>query len=147
MQFGSAAETHLTIVFKHQQQGAQVRSNTQHCTNTMSALPADRETTQTAAKQTGTTMPTRLSHLFYCSSESGTKTATPPIRYRDEGKLSPWIQSTTFAWGSPKIKISSRSASMFALSTSLSSQVSGSVAGNTVKNEIAGRTVGQYDKR
>ena len=71
-----AAETHLTIVFNQQQGAQQVGSNT-HYTKPKPALPVDRETTHTAAAQTGTTATARLAHPFYCSHECGTKAATP----------------------------------------------------------------------
>ena len=74
-----AAEIHLTLVFKNQQQGVQQGgSNIQWYTNTKPALPCDRQTTQTAAAQTGTTVTARLSHL-HCFNESGMKAAT--LRY------------------------------------------------------------------
>ena len=79
-----AAESHLTTACNNHQQGApQVGSNTQHYTNKQPALPVDRETTQTAAAQTGTTASTPFTPLLLLQrdwNESG----DPPIRYRDE---------------------------------------------------------------
>ena len=84
----------------NQQQGTQVGSNTNHYTSTKPALPGDRETTQTAAAQVGTTAIARISHLFYCSNESEKKAATP--RYDTvRSAIFSWIPSTTFAWRSP----------------------------------------------
>ena len=70
------AETHLTIVFNNQQQGAQqVGSSTQRYMNTKPALPVDPETTQPAAAYRPHSDSTPFT--FLCSKVSGTKATTP----------------------------------------------------------------------